>query len=51
MTATALTTRPRLPRRTRPHGTPANWAPPGGWTRPSEAVLRAMETALARWSA
>jgi hypothetical protein len=46
---------PRLPRRTRTHSTtPAaafSWTPSGGWTRPSPTILRAMEAALARWSA
>ncbi|MFG2554255.1 hypothetical protein [Streptomyces sp. NPDC048581] len=50
------TTLPRLPRRTRPHGphrapSPAAWTPRGGWARPTPTVLRAMESALARWSA
>lgn len=50
MTTATLTTPPRLPHRTRPHGTRASWTPPGGWTRPTPAVLRAMEAALVRWA-
>ncbi|MGW6911973.1 hypothetical protein [Streptomyces sp. NPDC054940] len=47
------TTLPRLPRRTRPNRAPsaATWTPRGGWARPTPSVLRAMESALARWSA
>lgn len=44
-------TLPRLPRRTRPKRSHAAWTPPGGWARPTPAVLRAMEAALAQWSA
>ncbi|MFD8653946.1 hypothetical protein [Streptomyces mirabilis] len=50
------TTLPRLPRRTRTrtrtHGTASSpWTPPGGWARPTPAALRAIEAALAQWSA
>ncbi|WP_158751528.1 hypothetical protein [Streptomyces bicolor] len=51
MTPTTLSRVPRLPRRTRPNRSSAAWTPPGGWARPTPAVLRALETALARWSA
>ncbi|MGW6736844.1 hypothetical protein [Streptomyces sp. NPDC055013] len=44
-------TLPRLPHRTRSQRPHAAWTPPGGWARPTPAVLRAMEAALARWSA
>ncbi|MET7681974.1 hypothetical protein [Streptomyces sp. NPDC005423] len=43
-------TRPALPRRVRVHRAAA-WTPPAGWARPTPAVLRAVEAALARWSA
>lgn len=41
--------RPTLPWRTRhlPHRSAPFWAPPGGWARPTPAVLRAIEEALA----
>ncbi|MFD7607383.1 hypothetical protein [Streptomyces mirabilis] len=46
------TTLPRLPRRTRTHVTASSpWTPPGGWARPTPAALRAIEAALAQWSA
>ncbi|MFF3581544.1 hypothetical protein [Streptomyces mirabilis] len=50
------TTLPRLPRRTRTrtrtHSTTSSpWTPPGGWARPTPAALRAIEAALAQWSA
>ncbi|WP_164331732.1 MULTISPECIES: hypothetical protein [unclassified Streptomyces] len=48
------TTLPRLPRRTRTrtHGAASSpWTPPGGWARPTPAALRAIEAALAQWSA
>jgi hypothetical protein len=48
MTTTPL---PRLPRRTRAHRTTASWTPPGGRARPTPAALRAIEAALAQWSA
>ncbi|MDX3757532.1 hypothetical protein ACWDBO_38620 [Streptomyces mirabilis] len=49
MTTTPL---PQLPRRTRTHGTTSSpWTPPGGWARPTPAALRAIEAALAQWSA
>lgn len=51
MTATSLPRVPRLPRRTRPNRSSVTWTPPGGWARPTPTVLRAMESALARWSA
>ncbi|MDF3148285.1 MULTISPECIES: hypothetical protein [unclassified Streptomyces] len=47
----STTTLPRLPRRTRPNRSAAAWTPPGGWARPTPAVLRTLESALARWSA
>lgn len=40
---------PRLPRRTRTVSSP--WTPPGGWPRPTAAMLRAMEAALVEWAA
>lgn len=37
--------RPQLPWRTR-HYRAERWTPPGGWARPTPAVLRAIEAAL-----
>ncbi|MFF2515486.1 hypothetical protein [Streptomyces sp. NPDC058086] len=46
------TTLPRLPRRTHTRTTTSSlWTPPGGWARPTPAALRAIEAALAQWSA
>ncbi|MFE1987005.1 hypothetical protein [Streptomyces mirabilis] len=54
MSPITTTTLPRLPRRTRTRtdGTASSpWTPPGGWARPTPAALRAIEAALAQWSA